>query len=371
MSYKVGVFHKRNKNWYRNITRHRHKNFEFDRFYDLHRIINAVRRRIGKWGKEFYKYSRSPPSYPRVDLYHHWRALDFGSKPWVVSTSAGLPFGWPFDRYREGLKLLASAACKRILVTGRCALEWQRSKAQREPGLTEAIMGKVEVLPPAQDLLVRSWDQKPVGPPSPVKLAFVGKHFFRKGGLELLRVVGRLRSEGADVELDVVSTLSLWDEMTDGEQDQAEARELMDEISGVTWHGRLPNEEVLEVFKRSHVGLLPSYIETYGYTVLEAQASGCPTITTDVKAFPDINPDQVGWRIEIDGEDYDFRSEEGRRRISDRIETGLYQTLKSILNDRSKIREKGICALSRIEEVHSPPLHGKRLRTIYREALED
>jgi len=371
MGCRVGVFHRENRNWYRNITRHTHNNFEFNKFYDLHRIINAARRRVGKWGKEFYKYSRSPPSYPRVDLYHHWRTLDFGSTPWVVSTSAGLPFGWPFDRYREGLRLLASGTCKRIIVTGQCALDWQRSKAQREPGLAESIMGKVEVLPPAQDLLVSGWDEKPAGPPRPLKLAFVGEAFFRKGGLELLRVVDRLRSEGADIMLNVVSSLSPWEEMSDEEQDQAEARELMEENSGVTWHGRLPNEEVLELFKRSHIGLLPSYIETYGYTVLEAQASGCPTITTDVKAFPDINPDEVGWRVQIDGEDYDFRSKEGRRRISDRIETGLYETLREILNDRSKIREKGISALSRVAEEHSPALHGERLRTIYREALED
>lgn len=368
---RVGVFHQENRNWYRNITSHNHEEFTFKKFYDLHRIINATRRRVGKWGKEFYKYSRSPPSYPRVDLYHHWRTLDFGSTPWVVSTSSGLPFGWPFERYREGLELLASDACKRIIVTGQCALDWQRSKAQREPDLAEDVMEKVEILPPAQDLLVSDWDEKPVGQLSPLRLVFVGSMFFRKGGRELLRVVDRLRSEGADIVLDVVSSLKRWPEMNDAEQDREEVRRLMENISGATWHGRLPNPEVLNLFKRSHIGLLPSYIETYGYTVLEAQACGCPTITTDINAFPDINPDEVGWRIQIDGEDYDFRSEEGRRRISDRIERGLYETLGAILNDRSQVRKRAGAALNRIEEEHSPARHGERLRTIYEEALED
>jgi glycosyltransferase involved in cell wall biosynthesis len=142
----------------------------------------------------------------------------------------------------------------------------------------------------------------------------------------------------------------------------------MREIAKVTWHGRLPNDEVLDIFKQGHIGLLPSYTETYGYTVLEAQASGCPTITTDINAFPDINPDKVGWRIPIDGEDYDFQSEEGRALISDRLEKGLYRRLKRILEDRSVIREKGKAALARIAEEHSPAQHRRRLRAIYDES---
>jgi len=369
--YKLGVFHKKNKNWYRNITRHKHKKVDIKKFYDFHRIINALRRRIGKESKRFYKYSRRPPSYPRVDLYHHWRALDFGSTPWVVSTSAGLPFGWPSDRYKQGLKLLASETCKKIIVTGKCALDWQRSKAREEPGLADEVMRKVEILPPAQDLLVSDWNDKPVGQTGPLRLAFVGKGFFRKGGYELVRVVERLHSEGESVELDVVSSLGLWSDIDTEEQDVEGATRIMESVPGIRWHGGLPNQDVLDIFQHAHVGVLPSYLDTYGYTVLEAQACGCPTITTDIKAFPDINPDEVGWRIQIANEECDYRTKEGRHRISDHIEQGLYRILKEILNDRTMVREKGAGALDRIAEEHSPALHGERLRTIYREALGD
>lgn len=267
--------------------------------------------------------------------------------------------------------MLASDACKRIVVTGPCALDWQRSKAQREPDLEESIMKKVEVLPPAQDLLVSSWEEKPITQRGPLRLAFVGGVFFRKGGSELLSVINRLISEGANVRLDVVSQLGLWHQMNETEQDREEARRRIENVPEITWHGRLPNDEVLKLFTQSHIGLLPSYIETYGYTVLEAQACGCATITTDVKAFPEINPDEVGWRVQVDEEDYDFRSEEGRRRISDRIESGLYRVLGEILEDRSCIREKGRAALNRIKTEHSPARHGERLRKIYREALQE
>lgn len=370
MTRRVGVFHKENRNWYRNITRHDHEKFDFERFYDVHRVANAVRRRMGKEAKEFYKYSRTPPSFPRVDLYHHWRALDFGSTPWVVSTSSGLPFGWPRNRYREGLELLASDVCKKIIVTGRCARQWQRRKAKTEPSLESDIMEKVEVLPPAQDLLVSDWGRKPVTLDDSLKLAFVGTQFFLKGGLELLRVVQRLVYEGADIELDVVSELRMSDRTGDTKEELAEAREIMEECSRITWHGRLPNDRVLRIFRKAHIGLLPSYVEGYGYTVLEAQACGCSTITTDINAFPNINPSEVGWKIQIDGEEYNYKSEKGRNRISDRIEKGLDRILGEVLNDRSRVQEKGMAALNRIEEEHSPTQHGTRLRTIYREVLE-
>jgi glycosyltransferase involved in cell wall biosynthesis len=127
---------------------------------------------------------------------------------------------------------------------------------------------------------------------------------------------------------------------------------------------------VLELFRQSHIGLLPSYIEGYGYTVLEAQAGGCPMITTDIKAFPDTNPDEVGWRIQIDGEDYDYETAEGRAHISDRIEKGLARILLQILEDRSQIPEKGTAALDRIEKEHSPEGHRERLREVYLDVLD-
>lgn len=361
----VGVFHKDNYNWHRNITQHDHEYFEFRRFFDYCRVANGILRRVGRWSS-FYEHARMPPSYPHVDLYHHWAAVDFGSTPWIVSTSVGLPFGCASSEYRKGLELLASDVCKRILVTGQCAREWQRAKARREPDLEDAVMDKVEVLPPAQDQLVTSWNEKPVAENGTLKLAFVGGLFFLKGGLDMLRVVARLIDEGADLELEIVSSFAMTQQTGDTEEGAREAREIIASYPQIKAHGKLPNTEVVEVFKRSHIGLLPSYIETYGYSVLEAQACGCATITTDIKAFPDTNPDTVGWRVEIDGGDYDFRSNEGRKLISSRIDAGLYDILSTVINDRQVVREKGESALRRIAEEHDPTRHAARLSELYR-----
>lgn len=51
--------------------------------------------------------------------------------------------------------------------------------------------------------------------------------------------------------------------------------------------------------KNSHVGLLQTWSDTYGYSVLEFQACACSVITTDLRALPEINNNEVGWLIEL------------------------------------------------------------------------
>ena len=57
----------------------------------------------------------------------------------------------------------------------------------------------------------------------------------------------------------------------------------------IFYHKILFNSEVMNILKNTHVGLLPTYADTYGYSVLEAQSFGCPVITTNIRAMPEIN----------------------------------------------------------------------------------
>ena len=62
----------------------------------------------------------------------------------------------------------------------------------------------------------------------------------------------------------------------------------------ISYVPKLTNNETLELMKKSHIGLLPTYADTYGYSVLEFQAAGCPVITTNVRALPEINNNNLG-----------------------------------------------------------------------------
>ncbi len=48
--------------------------------------------------------------------------------------------------------------------------------------------------------------------------------------------------------------------------------------------------------RTADIGMLPSYADTYGFSVLEAQA-GNAVITTDIRALPEVNNPAVGWLI--------------------------------------------------------------------------
>ena len=50
----------------------------------------------------------------------------------------------------------------------------------------------------------------------------------------------------------------------------------------ITHYETLPNDYVLELMREQHVGLLPTWSDTYGYSVLEFQGIGVPVITTNV-----------------------------------------------------------------------------------------
>ena len=45
------------------------------------------------------------------------------------------------------------------------------------------------------------------------------------------------------------------------------------------------------------VGLLPTWAESYGYSVLEMQACGLPVVTTNIRALPETNV--CGWKVKL------------------------------------------------------------------------
>ena len=140
----------------------------------------------------------------------------------------------------------------------------------------------------------------------------------------------------------------------------------------INYFPQLPNHEVLELMKKSHVGLLPTYADTYGYSVLEFQAAGCPVITTNVRALPEINNNNVGWIIEVPknslGEAI-YTTKENRLAIGNLIREGIEKAVHEIFADRTVILEKSKNSISRIIEHHSIDNYASKLKNIYLEAI--
>lgn len=345
----------------------------YARSYDVFNIVAFLQRRLG-----------SPPratslsnclhcdlGFNRVALQHFVNTISCSDTPWLVSFEHYLPRWNP--RSVRGMQLLARPACRRLLALSTFARDAQLSVLEPGSALRDTIAAKMVITHPPQRPLIASWEEKTLAPDT-LTCTFVGRDFFRKGGREVLDAFLQLRSEGEPVRLHVISTVEWGDYVSDSTaEDARKAVEQMHSAGDWLIHDHnLPNEMVLRSLINSHIALLPTYDDTYGFAVLEAQAAGTPVITTDVCVMPEINADTTGWLIPVKQDGYGqalVRTTDDRKTLSRAIVEGVYAAVKGALRDRSIIRSRGEAALARINTEHAPEAYATTLRAIYDQAL--
>lgn len=104
-------------------------------------------------------------------------------------------------------------------------------------------------------------------------ILFVGKDFTRKGGPFLLEAFRRVRTEIPQAELLVVGPRAL------------------DAEPGVVHFGTLSHDQMVDVYHRAQVFVMPSFHEPFGIAFIEAMAFGLPCVGTRIEAIPEIIDD--------------------------------------------------------------------------------
>ena len=130
----------------------------------------------------------------------------------------------------------------------------------------------------------------------------------------------------------------------------------------------MENSALMQLFRQSDAGLLPTWQETYGFSVLEMQANGCPVITSNVRALPEINPANAGWVIASPlnaDREYSITSAEQKSQLRRSLVDGLKSTLLAIIERPDILQEKGEAAILRIKEQHDTQRYIARLNDIY------
>jgi len=323
----------------------------------------------------------------RVDLLHFFNGVSYGRTPWVSSFETILPrFSHLVTRHhgqeiahvspdaltRRGLEALAGRSCLAILPLSQSAALMQTDLLKDLPAeYAQPILDKMRVLHPPQEVLVPEVKAREYSPDNPIRFILVGAAFFRKGGREVLEVFERLvRQEKLPVRLIIVSSLRIEPYAAkETEEDVAWAKaKIADNADWIEYYPALPNADTLALMRTADVGMLPSYADTYGFSVLEAQASGLPVITTDIRALPEVNNPTVGWLIKVPknalGEALYVTVEE-REVLSHSIRAGLEQSVRHIAADPGQIAVKGAAALDRIRKEHDPAAYADALRQIY------
>jgi glycosyltransferase involved in cell wall biosynthesis len=317
----------------------------------------------------------------KYELLHFFNAINIGNQPWITSFERYIPRGahqygtFPKEnKYIDFvLKRATHSSCKKLIALSNYAYTSQKKYLQRYGKYEEEILEKTIVMHPPQRPLLNNYSEKQLDSEF-LSFTIVGADFFRKGGKEIAMVFDKLLKEGCPVKLNIISSLDYGDYASGSTKEDLH---LVDKIiaqnNNIKYHKRLPNSSVLELLKSSHIGLLPTYDETYGFSVLENQAAGCPVITTNGGALPEINNNEIGWMIELPKDDDGRilpRSKSAKDNFTETVFTSLYAIILEALNNRNLIKQKGEKSISHIEKNHNINSHVVQLEKIYDEALK-
>jgi glycosyltransferase involved in cell wall biosynthesis len=344
--------------------------------WDMHRVAARSQRFFGGRPGTKLLFTFRDPHFPQVDLLHFFNTVARTSTPWVTTYESIIPrwYGGTTSAERaRGIDLILSDSCRQLIGFSAAAtaifrdhLDWLGRSAD-----WPAIAAKNTILHPPQPLF-------PVveRPDGPVRFAFVGGDFYRKGGLECLEALHRLHAAGIrDWRFEIIGRVDRWHDTTakTTEVDGRRAAELIAAMpEQVTHRSSAPNAEVLALLSRSHYLLFPTFQDTYGYVVLEAMASGCVPVATAVRSLPEvIQHGANGLLIEVPvnpvGDAHQTAtSPEEKVRLVSRLEEALHGLLQG---DHAHWSLRSAAARSHVREVHDPERHVAALREIYQGAL--
>ena len=345
-------------------------NFTFRKKQNLNKLPAYVYFKIK--GKTHYAYWNTFRDFDlnKVGLFHFFNALSVGNTPWITTFETSLPRWGANASVEKGLRLIERNACKKIIAMSACAADIQRKiVADKFPQFSAILEEKLTILHPPQKKLIQNIQEKSHS--DIVRFTLIGTDFFRKGGKEIVEVFENLYKKGIrNWKLNIVSKMDYGDYASqttvhDLKNAQAIIAQYPDHIEHFY---QLPNQEVLSLLKDSDVGLLPTYGDTFGYSVLEAQASGCPVISTNIRALPEINDKVHGWMIEVPKDEFGngiLATESERLAFSKTLSSQMYAIIKEILDSPENVQKKAVLALDRIEQQHSIQTNTRILETLY------
>lgn len=357
----------------RNFINLPYMNFGVERSKDFFNMLNYAYFKVFKKNDPRYLNLHLDLGLGGQRIHHFFNKINLNNNPWVVTYETALP-RWNTDS-KWGLKQLSKSNCKKIIAMSDCAYNIQMHHLHKNDIFKDEIREKMMVLHPAQKLLVDKYEEKQFSDDR-IHFTMVGAAFFRKGGHDMLRAFDKLLKEGYHAALHIVSAMEFGDYASQTTRDDYnEAMKLIAKWPGhIYHHHRMPNAQVMDLLKNSHVALLPTYGETYGYSVLEAQANGCPVITTNIRALPEVNDNESGWLINVPKDNLGnglLATHEDRAAFSKIVEKGIFDSMVEIMENPAIIRQKALRSLNRIEKYHNPIEKAQQIERIYAGIVED
>lgn len=341
------------------------KNHRIVRIVDAGVLLNALMVRIDGQNREKWWNIQRGPAWPRVDGFHLWNGISIGRRAWV--TTLELPYvdeSWCPDMGG----FYARDTCRAMF----CLSNWCARAARMKLGhhrSAAAIFAKLRVQHPPQAL--NQPRQRQAMEDGELRLLFVGRAFVRKGGLICLHAFERLKTRFPFLRLYLVSSLSKHDWPIDAEErDVQEAREIIQRNTDrIIHHPEMPNAQVLELCRQCDVGLLPTLLDSFGYSALEMMSCGLPLLTSDILALPEINNSERGWMVEFPNDPVECRPLRSTRAQHEQASAiALERTtaaIAAIAADPQAIDRKSLLCRQYVAEHHSLEAAAANLERVY------
>lgn len=322
----------------------------------------------------------------KCDLFHFFNCINWNKNKWVVNVETAIPWTENVIRIVESdipdfhklhsdkevkkcIERLANKNCIALLPISLCSYNIQEELLKVFPTYYKTIMKKTILLHPPQNLIVKkiedkglTWDDEEL-----FTFIYVARNFFRKGGWESLNTLIDLRKK-YKFKFILISSL----EEDEKKYTQMEYNEIVEKInnnrSWIEYYKYLPNNEVINMLKKAHVCLLPTWMDTYAYSVIESQACGTPVITTNIRALSEINKEDIGWLIDVPVNRLNHplhNTSEQIERFHNILQHGLYEKIEWVLTHRNEVKEKSILCIDKIKKCHNPHEYNKTLERIY------
>lgn len=136
-----------------------------------------------------------------------------------------------------------------------------------------------------------------------------------------------------------------------------QTRKKMEELAGdsgevnIDIQGEKPYNQVIREMKQCTVFVLPTYTEGFPNVILESMACGCPIVTTDVGAIPEMLDIEKGGQCGIC--------------VKPRDVDALHYAIKKMIEDEKFATQCGNNATKRVNEHYSMPIVWEKLTKIW------
>lgn len=328
-----------------------------------------------------------------IDGYHFFNDITIANKPYITTFETFLPRinelsdihqvkgnKLQVDRYiniEKKLSLLANENCRKIISLSKCNYNMQMNLLKLYPNVEKKILKKMIQINPPQEILIKEYEEKNLDDKK-LRFVFVGRDFVRKGGVEIVTAFNEIMEKYRyEMELVLITDLDktynyAFKSFQDKKDDLKHIKKIIDNNDWIKYYNNLENDKVIEIMKNSHVGLLTTWADTYGYSVLEFQATGCPVITTNTRALCEINNNECGWIINVDTNYFgeividDLKQ---KNIIRYNIINELKIIIKDIYMNKINIKIKGEESMNRIMKYHSPEKYEEIMKSIYTNAF--